>query len=125
MQYIAHIQSSSVKRQPDALHGGAAAAGFDRCLRKPPIREESRPFTGVSGNGHSRRTSDRKCHARGGRTVNIAARIADYARPGEVLVSQEVVDASQRGSATFTEIGPAELTGVPRTLRLQVAGRDA
>ncbi len=29
-----------------------------------------------------------------GRTVNISARIADYARPGEVLVSQEVVDAS-------------------------------
>ena len=29
-----------------------------------------------------------------GRTVNITARIADYARPGEVLVSQEVVDAS-------------------------------
>ena len=29
-----------------------------------------------------------------GRTVNIAARIAEYARPGEVLVSQEVVDAA-------------------------------
>ena len=29
-----------------------------------------------------------------GRTVNIAARIADYARPSEVLVSQEVVDAA-------------------------------
>ena len=30
-----------------------------------------------------------------GRTVNVAARIADYARPGEVLVTQEVVDASR------------------------------
>jgi adenylate cyclase len=29
-----------------------------------------------------------------GRTVNVAARIAEYARPGEVLVSQEVVDAA-------------------------------
>src|SRR6266576_3015105 len=29
-----------------------------------------------------------------GRTVNIAARIAEYARPGEVLVSQAVVDAT-------------------------------
>jgi class 3 adenylate cyclase len=29
-----------------------------------------------------------------GRTVNLASRIAEYARPGEVLVSQEVVDAS-------------------------------
>ena len=27
-----------------------------------------------------------------GATVNIASRIAEYARPGEVLVSQEVVD---------------------------------
>jgi adenylate cyclase len=29
------------------------------------------------------------------RAVNVAARIADYARPGEVLVTQEVVDASR------------------------------
>ena len=29
-----------------------------------------------------------------GQTVNVASRIADYARPGEVIVSQEVVDAS-------------------------------
>jgi adenylate cyclase len=44
-----------------------------------------------------------------GRTVNIAARIADYARPGEVLVSQEVVDAGGGRPVTFTEIGPVEL----------------
>jgi adenylate cyclase len=59
-----------------------------------------------------------------GRTVNIAARIADYARPGEVLVSQEVVDAADGGPVTFTEIGPVELKGVPRTLRLYIARRD-
>jgi adenylate cyclase len=60
-----------------------------------------------------------------GRTVNIAARIADYARPGEVLVSQEVVDAADGRPVTFTEIGPVELKGVPRTLRLYIAHRDA
>jgi adenylate cyclase len=60
-----------------------------------------------------------------GRTVNIAARIADYARPGEVLVSQEVVEAADVGPVTFTEIGPVELKGVPRTLRLYIARRDA
>jgi adenylate cyclase len=60
-----------------------------------------------------------------GRTVNIAARIADYARPGEVLVSQEVVDAPDGGPVTFTEIGPVELKGVPGTLRLYSARRDA
>jgi adenylate cyclase len=60
-----------------------------------------------------------------GRTVNLASRIADYARPGEVLVSQEVVDAAEGGPVTFTEIGPVELKGVPGTLRLQVARRPA
>jgi adenylate cyclase len=60
-----------------------------------------------------------------GRTVNIAARIADYARPGEVLVSQEVVDAAEGGPVTFTEIGPVELKGVPGTLRLHTAHRHA
>ena len=60
-----------------------------------------------------------------GRTVNLASRIADYARPGEVLVSQEVVDAAEGGPVTFTEIGPVELKGVPGTLRLHIARRPA
>jgi adenylate cyclase len=60
-----------------------------------------------------------------GRTVNLAARIADYARPGEVLVSQEVVDAADGEPLTFTEIGPVELKGVPGRLRLYTAHRHA
>jgi len=56
-----------------------------------------------------------------GRTVNISARIADYARPGEVLVSQEVVDASDDFSLAFTEIGPVELKGVSGAVRLHKA----
>jgi adenylate cyclase len=59
-----------------------------------------------------------------GRTVNIAARIAEYARPGEVLVSQEVVDAADGIPVSFTEIGPVELKGVSGTLRLHAARRD-
>ncbi len=58
-----------------------------------------------------------------GRTVNIAARIAEYARPGEVLVSQEVVEAADGTPVTFTEIGPIELKGVSGTLRLHTARR--
>ena len=60
-----------------------------------------------------------------GRTVNLAARIAEYARPGEVLVSQEVVDAADAAPVTFVEIGPVELKGVPGTLRLHIARRPA
>jgi adenylate cyclase len=56
-----------------------------------------------------------------GRTVNVAARIADEARPGEVLVSQEVVNAAAGAPVTFTEIGPVELRGVSGPLRLHTA----
>jgi class 3 adenylate cyclase len=60
-----------------------------------------------------------------GRTVNLAARIAEYARPGEVLVSQEVVDAADAAPVAFAEIGPVELKGVQGTLRLHTARRPA
>ena len=56
-----------------------------------------------------------------GQTVNMASRIADYARPGEVLVSQAVVDASADAPIGFTEIGPVDLKGVTGTVRVHVA----
>jgi adenylate cyclase len=46
-----------------------------------------------------------------GQTVNLSARIADYARPGEVLVSQAVADASHEDGILFRDIGPVELKG--------------
>jgi adenylate cyclase len=58
-----------------------------------------------------------------GRTVNIAARIADYARPGEVLVTQEVVDAADLDGVGFTTIGPIELKGVAEPLNLRSVRR--
>jgi len=57
-----------------------------------------------------------------GLTVNLASRIADYARPGEVLVSQAVVEASADAPVAFTEIGPVELKGVAGSVRLHIAG---
>jgi adenylate cyclase len=60
-----------------------------------------------------------------GRTVNIASRIAEYARPGEVLVTQEVVDAADGTAVTFKDIGPVELKGVVGPLRLHTARRHA
>jgi len=53
-----------------------------------------------------------------GQTVNLSARIADYARQGEVLVSQAVVDASQDKGIAFADIGPVELKGVSGTVHL-------
>jgi adenylate cyclase len=58
-----------------------------------------------------------------GQTVNVASRIAEYARPGEVLVSQEVVDAASGSAVAFREIGPVELKGVRGTVRLHAASR--
>ena len=58
-----------------------------------------------------------------GRTVNIAARIAEYARPGEVLVSQEVVDATDLLGVDVTAIGPIELKGVSQPLSLHSVRR--
>lgn len=59
-----------------------------------------------------------------GQTVNVASRIAEYARPGEVVVSQAVVDASEGASASFTEIGPVELKGVAGAMNLHAAHRE-
>jgi len=56
-----------------------------------------------------------------GQTVNLAARIADFARPGEVLVSQSVVDVSGGVPVEFTEIGPVDLKGVSGAVRLYSA----
>jgi adenylate cyclase len=58
-----------------------------------------------------------------GQTVNLASRIAQYARPGEVLVSQAVVDASSDVAARFTEIGPVDLKGVAGAIQLHAAYR--
>jgi class 3 adenylate cyclase len=59
-----------------------------------------------------------------GRTVNIASRIAEFARPGEVVVSQDVVDAAEGTPVAFTKIGPVELKGVSGALLLHTVSRD-
>jgi adenylate cyclase len=58
-----------------------------------------------------------------GRTVNIAARMADYARPREVLVSSEVVAATDAADIRFDEIGPVTLRDVAGPLTLYSAVR--
>ena len=59
-----------------------------------------------------------------GQTVNIASRIADYARQGEVVVSQMVVESAEGAPVEFTDLGDVELKGVTDTLRLHAARRS-
>ncbi|HEX7254540.1 MAG TPA: adenylate/guanylate cyclase domain-containing protein [Gaiellaceae bacterium] len=54
-----------------------------------------------------------------GRTVNVAARIADYAQPGEVLVSEEARQCSASDAGIeFELVGDVSLKGVSRPVRL-------
>jgi adenylate cyclase len=60
-----------------------------------------------------------------GRTVNVAARIGERAGPGELLVSQEVVNAADLDDVSFTAIGPVALKGISEPLPLYSARRRA
>jgi adenylate cyclase len=54
-----------------------------------------------------------------GRTVNIAARISDHARPGEVLVSDQVVaDTDRLEAVRFEPVGPVSLKGLSAPITL-------
>jgi len=57
-------------------------------------------------------------------TVNLAARIAEYARPGEVLVTQAVIEAAGGpDGVAFTPIGQVDLKGVASGVALHAARR--
>ena len=56
-----------------------------------------------------------------GQTVNLASRIAEYARPGEVLVSQAVVDESDEVLVRFDAIGGVDLKGIGGSINLYAA----
>jgi adenylate cyclase len=58
-----------------------------------------------------------------GQTVNVASRIGEYARPGEVLVSQAVVDVCADVPVSFRAIGPVEFKGAQEPIDLYVAIR--
>jgi adenylate cyclase len=53
-----------------------------------------------------------------GRTVNIAARIADYAQPHEVLVSEDARQIASADGVEFQLIGDVQLKGVSESVRL-------
>jgi adenylate cyclase len=58
-----------------------------------------------------------------GRTVNVAARIADYAGPHEVLVSEEARQSADHAEVQFELVGDVTLKGISRSVRLHRATR--
>jgi adenylate cyclase len=58
-----------------------------------------------------------------GRTVNLAARIAGHAGPGQVLVSDQVVAECGVGAVAFEPVGPVPLKGVADPVPLHRATR--
>lgn len=58
-----------------------------------------------------------------GAAVNIASRVADQAGPGEVVVTQAVVDAWTGDDVDFTPIGPVNLKHVGQPVALFRAAR--
>ena len=58
-----------------------------------------------------------------GRTVNVAARIGDYARPGEVLVSEDVAAADGADAVRYEPVGPVSLKGLTAPITLYTAVR--
>jgi adenylate cyclase len=58
-----------------------------------------------------------------GRTVNVAARIADYAGPHDVLVSEEARQGADVAGVDFELVGDVPLRGVSKPVRLHRATR--
>ena len=58
-----------------------------------------------------------------GRTVNLAARIGERAAPGQVLVTQEIVDRVVPEGIAFEPIGAVELKGVSEPVVLHAVTR--
>ena len=58
-----------------------------------------------------------------GRTVNIAARVTDYARPGEVLVTRDALARGTPVGVQTVEIGEVALKGLAQPVSLSSARR--
>ena len=53
-----------------------------------------------------------------GRAVNLAARITDYARPNEVIVSETVAESGAPAGSIFEDLSVVELKGIHEPVRL-------
>ena len=96
----------------------AVLTGLD-LVEQTPIEVDVRARVGVNAGRVIFRDGDYF-----GRTVNVAARIADYARPGEVLVSDEVKERWRGTGIRFESIGPVVLKGLRDEVILYTASRE-
>jgi adenylate cyclase len=96
----------------------AVLAGLD-LVEETPATVDVRARVGVNAGGVIFRDGDYF-----GKTVNVASRIADYARPGEVLVSDEVRARWSGDGVRFDPIGPVALKGLRDELMLYAASRE-
>ena len=97
---------------------GSAVLSALELVEETPAAIEGRARVGVNAGQVISREGDYF-----GRTVNVAARIADYARPDEVLVSDEVKKRSELAEVDFQPVGPVVLKGVKEELTLYAATR--
>jgi class 3 adenylate cyclase len=96
----------------------AVLAGLD-LVEQTPATVDVRARVGVNAGGVIFRDGDYF-----GKTVNVASRIADYARPGEVLVSDEVRARWSGEGVRFEPIGPVALKGLRDELTLYAVSRE-
>jgi adenylate cyclase len=96
----------------------AVSAGID-LVEQTPATVDVRARVGINAGRVIFRDGDYF-----GKTVNVASRIADYARPGEVLVSDEVRAQWSGEGVRFEPIGPVVLKGLRDELTLYAASRE-
>ena len=92
--------------------GGAVRCGLD-LVEEAPARGLPRARVGVSAGPVIFRDGDYF-----GRTVNVGARVTDYARPGEVLVTEGALDEGLPDMVVLSEIGEVGLKGLASPVRL-------
>ena len=97
--------------------GGAVASALD-LVEQTARATDVRARVGVNAGRVISREGDYF-----GRTVNVAARIADFARPGEVLVSDEVTKRAPTEDVDFQPLGPVLLKGLKDEVTLYSAVR--
>jgi adenylate cyclase len=95
----------------------AVLAGLD-LVEQTPVAVDVRARVGINAGRVILRDGDYF-----GRTVNVASRIADYARPGEVLLSDEVKERWSGEGVRFDAIGPVTLKGLKGELTLHAVSR--